>query len=194
MKKLTSLFLFSCAVTILSCNSGTGNDSKSEADSINQANADATQTSATAAANMEEDSKFAVEAANGGMAEVELSKLAQQKSTNAKVKEFAAMMIADHSKANEELKALAAAKNITLPATPGEDKQKALQELSAKSGADFDKAYVSTMVSDHKSTVQLFEDARTRVTDPEMKQFVEKTLPVLKMHLEHIEAIEKQIK
>lgn len=99
-------------------------------------------------------------------------------------------MVKDHSKANEELKALAAKKNIALPSAPAAEKQKKLEELGAKTGKDFDKAYVEEMVEDHKKDVALFEEALEKSEDPEMKQFIESTLPVLRKHLEHIQTID----
>jgi putative membrane protein len=83
-----------------------------------------------------ENSEFAVNAANGGMAEVELGKLAQEKASSQAVKDFGAMMVKDHSKANEEMIGIAKSKNIMLPATLGKDEQKVKDDLVAKSGAD----------------------------------------------------------
>ncbi|HEY4651370.1 MAG TPA: DUF4142 domain-containing protein, partial [Pontibacter sp.] len=94
-------------------------------------------------------SEFMTEAASGGMMEVELGNLAQQKGQSKEVKDFGRMMVTDHTKANEELKALAAQKNITLPTAMGEDHQEHVREVSKKTGADFDKAYMKLMVEDH---------------------------------------------
>jgi putative membrane protein len=78
------------------------------------------------------------------MAEVELGQLAQQKATKAKVKDFGAMMVMDHSKANDEMEAF------------DTDEQKVKDDLSAKTGADFDKAYVSNMIDYHKNDIKEF--------------------------------------
>jgi putative membrane protein len=142
----------------------------------------------------EDDSKFAVAAASDGLAEVELGHLAEQKSADPKVKEFGSMMVTDHSKANDELSALAKSKNITLPPVPGEDEQKVKNDLAGKSGKDFDKAYIDEMVDDHHKDVKLFEDAKSTVKDPDLLTFIDKTLPVLKKHLQHVESIKKQVK
>ena len=144
---------------------------------------------------VEDDAKFVVDAANGGKTEVELSKLAQQKATNAKAKEFADMMVMDHTKANEELMALAKTKNVTLPDSLNADSKKAWEDLNKKAaGKDFDKAYVSQMVDDHKKTVDMFEKASTSLKDADLKAFVDKTLPVLKGHLDKIKAINDGMK
>lgn len=193
MKKLCSmLMLAAAALAFQSCGGSASNDSKANADSANETKDTSTNAVETGGIAVDsDDSKFAVEAANGGMAEVALAKLAQTKGTNAKVKDFAAMMIKDHTMANEELMALAKNKNITLPTTVGADEQKAMGDLQAKSGTDFDKAYVDQMVSDHKKTVDLFEKATTDAKDADIKSFAIKTLPTLKNHLAAIEAIQK---
>ncbi|MCF2490727.1 DUF4142 domain-containing protein [Dyadobacter sp. CY347] len=165
-------------------------DTTEFADSTNEAAAD-TSASDTSSASAGDDAEFAVEAANGGMAEVALSKIAVDKATDPKVKEFAQQMIKDHSKANDELKTLAASKNITLPSAPNEEKQKAAADLGGKSGSDFDKAYVAQMKKDHDETVKLFEDAQTEVKDAELKAFIDKTLPVIKAHAEHAKSLDK---
>ena len=177
----------------MSCKGPSNNDSKAAADSMNQAKTDS-GTMKVASSASEEDSKFAVAAASGGLAEVELGHLAEQKSTNPNVKQFGSMMVTDHSKANDELGALAKSKNITLPPVPGNDEQMVKSDLSGKSGKDFDKAYIDEMVNDHKKDVKLFEDARSTVKDPDLLTYIDKTLPVLKKHLQHVERIEKQIK
>ncbi|MGF7078792.1 DUF4142 domain-containing protein [Mucilaginibacter sp. UYCu711] len=193
MKKLSSILMIATAGLLFACN-GTPKDSTDAADSVNKVK-DTTTTGQTGIAVVADDAKFAVDAANGGMTEIELSKLALERATNAKVKEFANMMVMDHSKAGDELKGIATTKNITLPAEVNEDSKKAIADLSAKkAGADFDKAYVDKMVSDHKSTVDLFEDASKNVKDPDLKAFADKTLPTIKGHLGHINAIHDGMK
>lgn len=191
MKATTTLLTFAIAAMLWGCGTSNSTDSTEAADSANEAMTDNAQATGTATAVAEEDSKFAVDAANGGMAEVQLGELAQNKGTDPKVKEFAKMMVTDHTKANDELKALAASKNITLPASPSEDKQKTSTDLSSKSGKDFDKAYIDQMVKDHEKTVKLFEDGQKNVKDAEIKAFIDKTLPVLKTHLDHAKGMDK---
>ncbi|MFD2145830.1 DUF4142 domain-containing protein [Mucilaginibacter antarcticus] len=177
-------------------------DSTEKADSLNNAKDTAvstglvgdTVTVAPAIVVTADDAKFAVDAANGGMAEVDLGALAKNKATNAGVKDFAAMMVADHSKANDELKALAQKLNITLPATINDEVIKIKEDLSKKSAAEFDKAYVSAMVTDHKKDVKMFEDAAKNNKSEDLKAFAAKTLPTLKHHLETIQKIEDRIK
>ncbi|MCE6991143.1 DUF4142 domain-containing protein [Dyadobacter sp. CY323] len=191
--KIASTFMTLATVAMLwGCGSKSTEttDTTDLADSTNEAVAEnaATDSASTAA---KEDADFAVEAANGGMAEVALSKIAETKATDPKVKEFAKQMVTDHSKANDELKALAASKNITLPSASDEEKQKAAADLAGKSGTDFDKAYISQMKKDHDKTVKLFEDGQKEVKDAELKAFIEKTLPVIKAHAEHVKSLDK---
>jgi putative membrane protein len=201
MKKLSLILVAaSLAVALQSC--GGNKDSAEKADSVNKTKDTAVNASvdgdtvkvSPAIEVVAEDAKFAVEAADGGMAEVELGALAQQKATNAQVKDFGAMMTTDHSKANAELKALAKKLNITLPATVSEEQQKIKADLSKKSGADFDKAYASDMVDDHKEDIKKFEDAAKNCKNDELKAFAVKTLPTLKMHLAAIQKINDSLK
>jgi putative membrane protein len=191
--KIASTFMTLATIAMLSgCGSKSTEttDTTEFADSTNEAGADSTAAD-SASAVAEDDAEFAVAAANGGMAEVALSKIAQDKATDPKVKQFAKQMITDHSKANEELKTLAKSKNITLPSAPNEEKQKAAADLGGKSGSDFDKAYISQMNKDHQETVKLFEDAQKEVKDTELKAFINKTLPVIKAHAEHVKSLDK---
>ncbi|MVM37144.1 DUF4142 domain-containing protein [Spirosoma sp. HMF3257] len=143
----------------------------------------------------EDTNEFAVKAANGGMLEVELGRLAQEKAASKDVKDFGAMMVKDHSKANEELKTIAATQNITLPSTLGEDEQKHVNEMAKLSGAEFDKKYVSMMVDDHKDDIDEFKKAADdEKTNPAVKDFATKTLPTLQKHMDAINAIDKKMK
>ncbi|WP_134092006.1 DUF4142 domain-containing protein [Olivibacter sp. XZL3] len=190
MKNILIVWIASLWLAVSGCGNASNKDAKEAADSINQALADSSASMPDTSQVSTDEAAFATEAASGGLAEVALGELAAQKATDAKVKAFGTMMVKDHSKANEELKALAAKKNIALPSAPAVEKQKKLEEIGAKAGKDFDKAYVEEMVEDHKKDVALFEEALEKSKDPEMKQFIESTLPVLRKHLEHIQTID----
>jgi putative membrane protein len=137
---------------------------------------------------------FLTEAASGGLAEVELGKMASSKAQNAEVKKFAQMMVTDHSKANDELKSLASKKSITLPSAPTGEHQSKIQKLEGMSGADFDKAYVDDMLEDHEKDVAEFEKQSQSNPDADVKEFASKTLPTLRKHLESIKAIHAKMK
>jgi putative membrane protein len=209
MKKI---FLATLAATIsaglIACGSGgggSGSGSERNANMANRAGANTHNTSMNTAGNgsnvtgnsssrMSADSHedFMHEAAQGGMAEVEMGKLAAQKGQNAEVKKFGQMMVTDHSKANEELKGIATKKSVPLPADLGTHKS-SMDKLSSLSGAEFDRTYVQMMVEDHEKDVAAFQKQADSGTDPEVKAFAAKTLPTLKKHLTAIQEIEKKL-
>ncbi len=139
----------------------------------------------------EDNADFMVKAASGGMLEVELGRMALQKASSPKVKQFAQQMIDDHTKANEELKALAAKKNITLPTTPGDEAQEHINDLAKYSGAEFDKEYLELMHKDHQEDLDLFKEAAEEAEDADVKAFAAKTLPVLQNHHQMAEQMDE---
>ena len=129
------------------------------------------------------DQTFIKEAAAGGMAEVELGNLAEQKANSPEVKSFGKRMVDDHSKANDELKTLAQSKNVPLPTSLDATDQRLKDRLEKLSGPAFDRAYMQAMVRDHKKDVNEFRRESTSATDPDVKRFAAKTLPTLEDHL-----------
>ena len=125
------------------------------------------------------DLAFMNDAAPGGLAEVELGKLATNKAQNPEVKAFAQKMIEDHSKAGEELKTLAAQKKVTLPTDVLPKHKEVMDKLSKLSGADFDREYVKAMVEAHEKDVTAFNSVANGATDADVKAFAAKTLPTL---------------
>jgi putative membrane protein len=128
------------------------------------------------------DSQFANKAAEAGLAEVQLAQLALQRGSSNDVKEYAQDMVKDHTKANNELKQLAARKGITLPQTLNQQHQTAKANLSKLSGASFDQAYMDLMNQDHAKVVSLFQQQADQGQDPDLKNWANKTLPTLKEH------------
>ena len=137
------------------------------------------------------DADFAVEVANGNMIEVQLGGLAKTKAVTDRVKSFAAMMITDHKKISEDLQKIATSKNITLPQELSNEAKKDINRLSKKDGAIFDRSYMNMMVADHKKDVAKFEKAANDCKDPDLKNFIEHALPVLRNHLDSARAIAK---
>jgi putative membrane protein len=135
------------------------------------------------------DRQFLKEAAQGGMAEVELGQLAVQKASSDDVKKFGQRMINDHSKANDELKQLASSKGITLPTEPNAKQKATKKRLAGLSGQQFDKAYMADMVQDHKQDVADFRKESSSARDQDIKSFASKTLPTLEDHLKQAEGI-----
>ncbi|MBO9563947.1 MAG: DUF4142 domain-containing protein [Niastella sp.] len=192
---------FFMAITVMAaCGDGNTGSADKAADSstVNQTPADSSQP--TTSSNIdatpldEKTGKWATEAAGGGMMEVTLGQTAQQQAASQRVKDFGSMMVRDHTKANDELKSIASAKNFTLPAMLPEKHQKHVDDLSKKTGSDFDKAYMKMMVNDHEEDVKKFEKAASDATDPAIKDFAARTLPTLRAHLDSAKAIHKDLK
>jgi putative membrane protein len=136
---------------------------------------------------------FVAEAAQGGLAEVELGELAQQKASSAAVKSFAGQMVADHGKANAELAQLAKQEDVEMPKQLDAKHQALRDRLAKLSGAEFDRAYMKEMVHDHEKDVAEFSQAAKSATDPQVKEFASKTLPTLEGHLRMAKEVEKSL-
>ena len=135
------------------------------------------------------DQKFVKKAAQGGMAEVELGKLATQKASSDDVKKFGQRMVDDHTKANDQLKQIAGNKGISLP-TDLDAKDQALKDrLSKLEGEQFDRAYMKNMVRDHTKDVSEFRKESTSAKDSDLKNFASQTLPTLEDHLKEAKNI-----
>ena len=135
------------------------------------------------------DSAFFTKAAEGGMAEVELGKLAQEKSSNPSVKDYGAMMVRDHSAANDKLKSLAETKGIKLPTSPSVMQMGTKARLELLSGDTFDKSYIKGMVKDHQDDIKEFQKEAANGQDSDGRAFATATLPTLQRHLKKIQAI-----
>jgi len=139
------------------------------------------------------DHQFAMKAAQGGMAEVELGRLATEKASSDEVKKFGQRMVDDHSKANDELKSEAAKKNITLPTTIDAKDKALMDRLSKLSGPAFDRAYMTAMVKDHRTDVSEFQKEASTGHDPDLKAWAAKTLPTLQDHLKQAESVDQAV-
>lgn len=142
------------------------------------------QTAVSSAAVPQAAMDFVKKAAVGGMYEVQSSQLATTASQSAEVQQFAQQMITDHSAANQQLKQLAASKNIQVPQTLDEKHQKMLSRLQKATGENFDTTYGRQQMKAHQEAVQLFQKAAIELTDPDLKAFAERALPKLKQHAE----------
>ncbi len=198
MKKLCYSSLIALSVICFSCNSGQPDSAKDAKDS-NAVKMDSSGTAdhtapAVPASVSKDDAAFAVDAAAGGMMEVQLGQLAGQRASAQDVKDFGAMMVRDHSKGGDKLKAIAASKNLTLPDSLSSDMQKEMADLKNKSGSDFDKAYISMMVDDHKKDIKEFENEAKNGSDADIRGFADSSLHMLNMHLNAAEKCHKMEK
>lgn len=138
------------------------------------------------------DQKFIMDAAAGGVFEVEAGKVAVQRASTDEVKKFGQMMIDDHSKANDELMQLANQKGVIPPKTMKKEHQDQINQISKLSGAKFDKAYMDMMVKDHKKDVSEFKKEAKDGKDPDVKAWAAKTVPKLEEHLKMAQVISKK--
>jgi putative membrane protein len=129
------------------------------------------------------DQTFIEKAVVGGLAEVQLGKMAADMASSAEVKQFGQRMVQDHSKANQELMALVKTKAISVPTALDQKHQEEADRLAKLQGPAFDRAYLQHMVKDHEEDVQLFSTQAKQGKDPELKAFAAKTLPTLEEHL-----------
>jgi putative membrane protein len=198
MKKILLIPALSVALLMVACNGSESNTTSTDSVGRTDENTTAADTAVmvrndtanTMANNNNNNADFLTEAASGGMMEVQLGQLAKTKASSQAVKDFAAMMVRDHSNANTQLKSIAAKKNVTLPAALPEKHQKHVTDLTEKSGADFDKDYMKMMVDDHQDDIKMFEKcAKDDKEDADIKAFAAKTLPTLYKHLDAAKAI-----
>lgn len=139
------------------------------------------------------DSTFAKEAAQAGMLEVKLGELAASKASSEQVKMLGHHMVTDHTKAGNELKALASKKKMNLPQSLSKEGQASYDKLSKKTGADFDKAYSEMMVKDHEKVIAKFKTESASGKDSDLKSWATKTLPTLEHHLDMAKETHKAV-
>ncbi|WP_461452042.1 DUF4142 domain-containing protein [Mucilaginibacter sp.] len=180
------------ALMMQACHNGTNTSTTIDTTTTTTADATKTDTGKMIAAADSADVNFATKAAQGGMTEIALSKLELQSSNN-KIKDFANMMVTDHTDAGNKLTAIAKAKNIMLPTLPDTTQQAVITDLSKKSGTALNKAYVAQMVADHQKTIAMFEAAQSAVKDTTLKTFITNTLPTLHKHMDAINAIKSSM-
>ena len=139
------------------------------------------------------DHTFVMKAAHGGLAEVEMGRLAQERGSSAKVKDFGKRMVDDHTRLNNDLEKVAKDKGITLPTAPDAKETAAKDRLSKLSGAAFDRAYMADMVRDHKEDVAEFQKEADHGGDADIKALASKALPTLQEHLKMAEETSKEV-
>ena len=131
------------------------------------------------------DAGFLRQAAQNGLAELESGKLALTKATHSQVKSFAQQMVDDHTKANEELKALATSKGVEMPTEPSLMQRAKMKLLETADGESFDRRYAEGMgVDAHEDTLKLFQKAASSATDTDVKAFAAKTVATLQQHMQ----------
>jgi putative membrane protein len=161
--------------------------------STQQAPAPATRRAGQPTALARVDREFIQTVAKGGMAEVALGELAGARAASNEVRLFGLRMVQDHGKANGELAQLAHDKAVEPPKEVDRTQQSVHDRLAKLSGDAFDRGYVEAMVKDHRKDVKAFEQQSMRAKDPDLKAWVDKTLPTLRDHLKMIENISAKV-
>lgn len=191
---LSTIMLAGAVLSFTACNSK-GPDSKDAADSANNAKAKMTDSANHAMASttdsaskkekkgFKDDAHFVVDAADGGAYEIAAARVALKNSSDKRVKEFAAMMIKDHTKWGNEMMAYAKSKNITVPDSLSNDKKDLVKKLSEKGNDKFDVKYMDNMKKDHKNDLDAFTDAETNTKDAALKTTLGKIIPGIQHHL-----------
>jgi putative membrane protein len=137
------------------------------------------------------DQDFMLAAAQGGMTEVTLGELASTNGVRDDVKSFGQMMVKDHTAINDDLKALAAQKGVTLPDSLDATHQAMVDKLTALTGPEFDDAYIKGMIKAHQKDATAFKTEFVATQDADIKSFLDKSIPVVEAHLQHVKALRK---
>lgn len=188
MKKL---FVPVLACLVMACNS---NEEPDSVEMAKEENREQAADGTTAADTMGADKSFLVDAYSGTKMEIQLGNYAAANAGSPAVKQFGQMMVADHTKADSAITVMARVKAIVIPNVPGNEHQHHIDELTKKKGAEFDKEYMKMMVEDHEDDVRKFEEASQNASDPDVREFAAKTLPVLRKHLDAAKKIKDGLK
>ncbi|HEY0653133.1 MAG TPA: DUF4142 domain-containing protein [Chryseosolibacter sp.] len=181
------IMMLALAISFSACETKKTDDSAEVAEDQNEAKHDDS--------NLDKDSKRVVEIADGGLYEVQLATMALTKAKSPEVKKFAQMMVDDHTKANNELKAWAGKNNVTLPDVMSEEKQKKYYDLERDEEAnEFDEEYMDEMVEDHRKDIKKFEDLAEDAENAELKSWAAGKVTTLRHHLEEAERIKEAVK
>lgn len=144
-------------------------------------------------ADKKDDSEFLVDIAEVNLAEIEIGKLAQTKSTNPEVKKFGKMLVDEHTKSASEVSALAKAKNFTLPTSLTEEGQDEYKKLNEKSGLDFDKKFADMMIDGHEKAIDKLKKATEDAKDQDVKLWASNNIAPLTAHLEHAKLLKQDL-
>ncbi|HET7101799.1 MAG TPA: DUF4142 domain-containing protein [Terriglobia bacterium] len=138
-----------------------------------------------------QDKAFLRKAAEGGMAEVQLGQLAQQKASSQDVRQFGEKMVQDHSQLDQQLKPIAEQQGVRPPKALSKKDEATLRKLEGLSGQQFDHAYIEAMLKDHKKDLKEFKETANRTQNPQLKDAAQRGAQVIESHLQDIQQIAK---
>jgi putative membrane protein len=190
MKRIFRILTLVSLVSMLACNEArreNGNeDSKEVAEEANDEKFEDNDD--------EKDADFVANTVAANYGEIKFAGLANQNSSNAEVKQVAAMLVTEHTKTLNELKTLAQAKAITIPVEEDDEARRKTERFSDEAGKDFDKKWCREMIDRHEESINKFEKRLDKTEDAELKAWINTTLPHLRMHLDKLNACLDKIK
>lgn len=192
MGRVYPIMIIVASLLLAACNeSRRGNDSN-----LNEDRNEAAQESNTDkfAGKKKRDADFVYEVVGSNYGEIKLAELANQRSRTPEVKDIAQKLQEEHTSSLNELKTLAQAKAISVPVEETDASKRKLEDLAEESGSEFDRAWVKEMIDMHEKSVKKFEDRLDDTEDAELRAYIDKTLPVLRKHLEDLEACRENLK
>jgi putative membrane protein len=136
---------------------------------------------------------FMMKTAQAHLSEIDMARLALQKSQNPDVKDYANMIESDHTSALEDLTDLMKDKSVSQPRNLNPETKMEIERLTALSGADFDREFGNMMVADHQKAVEMFRDQVSIAQNPDVKKYAEDLLPKLEMHLEKAQKLQSKL-
>jgi putative membrane protein len=184
----SNLFFVSCGDDRNSSSSNTDTTATSKDD------AEEKNDSALATRAAEKNAQFLVDAVASNYGEIKLAKIGQQNSSHAELKEVAKLLEADHTAVLNDLKSLASAKSITIPTEENADAKDELKELKEEKASTFDKDWCEMLMDSHKNSILRFESASKDLTDADIKTFVDKVLPKLRIHHDKLMECHKKLR
>lgn len=144
-------------------------------------------------ANAASDDAFVKKANQGGLAEVKMGELAQQRAQNPEVKEFAQHLVSEHQQANTELQQLAQTKGMKVETEVGGKHKQTIDRLEKANGQEFDKKFMQAVVKEHKNDIKEFKKQAEKGKDADVKNWAQKTLPALEKHLQMAQQLEQKV-
>ncbi len=196
MKRIFRILTVVSLASLLACNeakrendSDAAYDNKDSKEQAEEANDEKFEDN-----DMENDADFVANTVANNYGEIKFAQLATQNSSNPEVKKMAAMLVTDHTKTLNELKALASSKAITVPVEEDDEARRKTERFSDEAGKDFDKKWCKEMIDRHEESINKFEKRIDKTEDAELKAWLNKTLPTLKSHRDQLEAMHDRMK
>lgn len=193
--KLVVIAFIAANVFLVACgDAGNADESNSDTTATTKNEAEDKNDTALATRAAEKDAQFIVDVATSNYGEVKLAQLALKKSSNSEIKGIAKMIETDHTAVLNDLKAMASSKGITIPTEESGAAKDKLKDLADDKASEFDKEWCETQMDNHKNFINKFENAANDVSDPDLKNFVNTTLPKLRTHHDQLMECHKKLK